>query len=249
MSRRPPRPHRDDKLDRRGPKKWSRVQGTVYGIRCMDAKGRRTLIMGHPKSGVGYVGMYSGWWRERIRQHLYGGGPHHCKPKLWRVLVDGYDPNAVTLKQQRTVVDEIIRRGNAFIIWQKRRLRWNAKQGFYWKHMRTFYWWVKLRESWAILKLRPIHNILENTDNPRHIPKWELERLLKQRELRSSPQSMNSDRPRRKLKLFESMDDDRWTGWAVTHDDGETVDAGWYGSERDSLRAEFDRRIAGRRGS
>lgn len=228
-----------------GPRPWSRVKGTVYGFRCMDAKGRRTLILGRPKSGVGYVGMYSGWWRERIRQHLYGGGPYHCKPQPWRVLVDGYDPNAVTLKQQRAVVDEVIRRGNAYIIWQKRRLRWSKARGFHWKHMRTFHWWVKLRESWSIFHERPVHNDLENHSNPRRIPKWELEKLLAQRERRLSQPSV----PRRRLKLIESVDDDRWTGWAITHDDGSVIDAGWYGPSRDGLRTEFDRREAGRRGS
>jgi hypothetical protein len=232
---------------RTGPKKWSRVQGTVYGIRCMDAKGRRTLIMGHPKSDVGYVGMYSGWWRERIRQHLYGGGRHHCKPQLWRMLVPGFDDNAmnaVTRKQQLAVVDRLIREGTVFIIWQKRGLRWNAKRcfywkqmqqkrqrfwnpmrGFYWKHMRTFYWWVKLRESWAIFKLRPVHNILENTDNPHHIPKWELERLLEQRERTAAIE------PR-------SAVNDRWTGFRTNADGSVT----WFGPEAATEFAEFNRR-------
>ncbi len=207
---------------RTNPRPWTRVRGTVYGIRCVDAHGRRTLILGRPKSGVGYVGMYSGWWRERIRQHLYGGGPHQCKPQLWRVLVPGFDPNAVTRKQQLAVVDAMIRRGDVFIIWQKRRLRWSPKKGFYWKHIKTFHGWVKLRESWSIFQLHPVHNILENTANPRHIPKWELERLLAQQ--KRAPQPMR---------------DDRWTGWKLNEDGSPR----WFGPRANEQRAKLERSL------
>jgi len=110
--------------------------------------------------------MYSGDWRERVRQHLYGGGPWRCKPKPWADLVPGYDPGAKTLAAQRMAVRRVIEFGGAMVLWQKR----------------CFYWHVKLRESWFILRIRPGNNIQENLGNPRHVPKWEQERLRGKRD-------------------------------------------------------------------
>lgn len=143
-----------------GPKKWSRVHGSVYAIRTRDAKSRRTLILRRPKMDIGYVGMYSGDWKERIRQHLYGGGRYQCRPKPWTdlVLTTG-QRNAKTLAQQRRAVEEVIAAGLAYRVW----------------HKNCFYWYVKLRESWYIKAMRPRYNILENTGNSRHVRKWDQE--------------------------------------------------------------------------
>lgn len=154
------------------PSTWTRVHGTVYGIKCENV--RRSWLPWRRRPHIEYVGMYSGDWRERVRQHLYGGGPWHCKPKPWRFLVPGFDENAKTPQQQRLAVDRVIRQGGAVVLWQKRRLRW-GKRGPYWKHMRCWYWHVKFRESLAIGSVRPAFNIQENTRNSRHVAKWDQE--------------------------------------------------------------------------
>jgi hypothetical protein len=158
------------------PKAWTRVYGTVYAIKW-ETVGRPWSLR-RRRTRIEYVGMYSGHWPERIRQHLYGGGPHHCKPKPWAVLVPGYDPDARTLAQQQAAVRRVIELGGAVVLWQRRRLRWSTAKGFYWKRVRTFYWVVKFRESLAIGSIRPAANYLENLDNPRHIPKWEQDAVV-----------------------------------------------------------------------
>lgn len=158
------------------PKPWTRVYGTVYGIKW-ETVGRPWSLR-RCRTRIEYVGMYSGDWRERIRQHLYGGGPHHCKPKPWAVLVPGYDADARSMAQQKAVVERVIAPGGAVVLWQKRRLRWSPAKGFYWKRVRTFHWVVKFRESLAIGSIRPAANHLENLDNPRHIPKWEQDAVI-----------------------------------------------------------------------
>lgn len=114
------------------------------------------------KTRIEYVGMYSGPWEERIRQHLYGGGPHRCTPKVWNVLVPGFDPNARALRQQQAAVQRVIEVGGAVVLWQGR----------------TWHWRVKMRESLAIAKHRPAANIQENLNNSRHIPKWKQEEFV-----------------------------------------------------------------------
>lgn len=158
------------------PKPWTRVYGTVYGIKW-ETVGRPWSLR-RRRTRIEYVGMYSGDWHERIRQHLYGGGPHHSKPKPWAVLVPGYDAAARSDAQQKAAVERVIAQGGAVVLWQKRRLRWSSAKGFYWKHVRTFHWVVKFRESLAIGSIRPAANIRENLDNPRHIPQWEQEAVI-----------------------------------------------------------------------
>jgi hypothetical protein len=142
------------------PKAWTRVYGTVYALKW-ETVGPAWLLH-RLRTRVEYVGMYSGHWPERIRQHLYGGGPHHCKPKPWAVLVPGYDPDARTLAQQQAAVRRVIELGGAVVLWQKR----------------TWHWLVKFHESLAIGKHRPAANIQENLNNPRRIPKWEQESIV-----------------------------------------------------------------------
>jgi hypothetical protein len=158
------------------PKAWTRVYGTVYGIKW-ETVGQPWSLR-RRRTRIEYVGMYSGDWHERIRQHLYGGGPHHCKPKPWAVLVPGYDENARTDAQQKAAVKQVITQGGAVVLWQKRRLRWSSAKGFYWKRVRTFYWVVKFRESLAIGSIRPAANDRENRDNPRRIPLWDQEAIV-----------------------------------------------------------------------
>lgn len=180
-----------------GPKKWSRVHGTVYVIRTRDAKNRRTLFLRRTKMGVGYVGMYSGDWKERIRQHLYGGGRYGCEPKVWADLVPGFDPNARTLKQQQATVKAVIAAGGAYRIW----------------HKNCFYWHVKLRESWHIATMRPRYNIAENTHNSRHVPKWT---QMKQRELRDRALIAEESRVEDGIRLLRDGSCERYGGGLVT---------------------------------
>jgi hypothetical protein len=160
-----------------GPKPWSRVLGTVYGIQRNDEK---TLILRRPK--IGYVGMTAQRWEERIRQHLYGSSHYQSKPKPWADLVPGY-PGGL-----KTVLDE----GGAFIIWQGR----------------CFYWWLKLRESWAIAKYRPPFNIQENLSNSRHVPKWD---QVSQRKLRDRARLTEDSRVF--ARIHRDNVDSQWERW------------------------------------
>jgi hypothetical protein len=150
------------------PKKWSRVHGTVYALNTKDTEGNRTLLLRRVKLPVGYVGMYSGDWTERIRQHMYGGGPYRCTPKDWADLVPGYNPHAKTLATQRRSVRQAIVDGGAQRLW----------------HGDCFYWYVKLRESIAIARHRPLYNIQENLNNSKHVPKWVAQSQRQQRDLK-----------------------------------------------------------------
>jgi hypothetical protein len=217
MSGRPPRARREGNGTHSGPGPWSRVNGTVYGLRCMDAEGRRTLFLHRLKMRIEYVGMYSGDPRERVRQHLYGGGPHHCKPKPFADLIPGWDRNARTEPQQRIAVERAFAEGGAVVLWQKR----------------TWHWRVKLVESWMIFRLLPAYNILENTVNRRHVPKWEQERQRRQRDLSGGPRVVPPASPRTI----------RGAGYRVT-EDGPVTWFGWYGSETYETRAEFESRPA-----
>jgi hypothetical protein len=138
-------------------KQWNRVHGTVYGLRTKDTKGRTTWLLRRPKIRIGYVGKYAGPWEERVRQHAYGGGQYSCKPQPWADLIPGYDRNARTLKEQCQAVKDMINAGGAVRLW----------------HGECFYWYLKVKESILIARIRPAYNILENTKNPNHVPKWE----------------------------------------------------------------------------
>jgi hypothetical protein len=139
-------------------KQWNRVHGTVYGLRTKDTKGRITWLLHRPKLSIGYVGKWgANNWEERVRQHAYGGGKYHCEPKDWADLIPGYDRNARTLKEQRQAVKNMIAAGGAVRLW----------------HGECFYWYLKVKESILIARIRPAYNILENTKNPNHVPKWE----------------------------------------------------------------------------
>lgn len=142
---------------------WTRVYGTVYMIRCQRTKAhwwsRRT--------DKAYIGKYATWkYEERIRQHLYGGGRYGAKPKPFADLVSGYDPFATTLSAQRRVVKQMIAAGTVYPLWQKE----------------CYYWYLKVRESFAIGWHRPVFNIAENMGNSRHIPKWRQEAERAQRD-------------------------------------------------------------------
>lgn len=151
------------------PGPWARVRGTVYGIRY-EKRGRKRLRLA-------YIGKYAGSWKERIRQHLYGGGPWNCEPKPFADLVPGYDPrlagprpfNRRTIAAQLRVVDNVIARRGAFVVWQPTRLRWRNR-GLTRQHSTCFAWYLKARESHSITWRRPAFNIAENLDNPRHVP-------------------------------------------------------------------------------
>jgi hypothetical protein len=108
--------------------------------------------------------MYSGDWKERIRQHAYGGGPYRCKPKVWVYLIPGYDPNARTPAQQRAAVKRMIKLGSVKVVWQKT----------------CTHSQVKFKESRTIAWRMPVHNIQENLDNPKHLPQWEAEKQAAQ---------------------------------------------------------------------
>lgn len=144
------------------PKAREKVYGTVYEIRCR----RERRLWWQRRTYCGYIGMYSGDWKERIRQHAYGGGPYRCKPKVWADLIPGYDPNARTLRAQRVAVEQMVRLGSAKALWRKR----------------CSHWRVKLHESLVIAWRRPVHNIQENLGNPKHLPQWEAERQRQQRD-------------------------------------------------------------------
>lgn len=147
-------------------KQWNRVHGTVYGLRTKDAKGRTTWLLHRPKTSIGYVGKWgANNWEERIRQHLYGGGKYHCEPKDWADLVLGYVHNIRTPKEQRQVVQDVIAAGGAVRLW----------------HGECFYWYLKVKESILIARIRPAYNILENTKNPNHVPKWEAQAARQRR--------------------------------------------------------------------
>jgi hypothetical protein len=148
-------------------KQWSRVHGTVYGLRTKDTKGRTTWLLHRLKTPINYVGKWGASnWEERVRQHLYGGGQYSCKPKDWADLVPGYDRNARTLKEQRQAVKAVIAVGGAVRLW----------------HGECFYWYLKVKESVLIVKIRPAYNILENAKNPNHIPKWQATAERKKRD-------------------------------------------------------------------
>lgn len=136
-------------------RKWSHVYGTVYNIRCERAKRR----WWRRSTSIGYVGMTVRKLRERVREHLYGGGSHDAVAKPWADLVPGYDPSARTARAQFAVIDRMIADGTVFA----------SYRGECW------HWYLKLRESLRIMRVGPPFNIQENMGNPRHVPKWKQE--------------------------------------------------------------------------
>jgi len=171
-----------------------RVHGSVYGI-WYQRPDRPTL-------SLTYVGKYAGDWRERVRQHLYGGGAWHCEPKPWADLVPGYDPDARTLEQQRAAVDAVIAAGAVVLLWSGECTGAELKE----------------RESGFILRLRPECNIAENLDNPRHVPKWDQEAARAKRDASraSMPGSPAATRHRASPEPSQGSGRVLWPVWTVT---------------------------------
>lgn len=140
--------------------------------------------------------MYSGDWKERIRQHAYGGGPYRCKPKVWVDLIPGYDPDARMLADQRAAVEQMVRLGSAKLLWRKR----------------CYHWRVKLHESLVIAWRRPVHNIQENLSNPKHLPQWEAERQRRQRD-RAQRRSAHGDLM---WRIHRDSPDAPWQQWRAS---------------------------------
>lgn len=97
---------------------WSRVFGTIYGIKGEHPKKRRTRTV--------YVGMTAQVpYTKRISQHLYGS--HGNPPKPWADTVPGYTEG----------IKRVVTHGGCFVIWQKRCFYGYLKLRESW----AFIWW------------------------------------------------------------------------------------------------------------
>ena len=119
---------------------WSRIDGALYGFRGI-----------HPRSGH-TVFVYGGKtfqrdWKDRIRQHLWGGGRYDSVPKPWADTVLGWRPDGT--------VEECIRAGGVFLIRKPSRV---SPFGLWWREI-IFAIWLRL----------PLYNVQWNLHNPRRI--------------------------------------------------------------------------------
>lgn len=102
---------------------WSRIDGTLYGIRAF-----------HPRSGrltFAYGGKtFQHPWTKRIDQHLWGRGTSE-PAKPWAHTVPGWRPNGR--------VEEVIAAGGVFVIFQGR----VSPFGLWWREI-LFAIWLRL---------------------------------------------------------------------------------------------------------